>query len=185
MKVNSMKKQQGFLSGVLSLSAIKSFFQFSNISVYLIIGLVLVYGYYRITLLESQKETLEEKNGNLVEKVEERTEKYNDLVIDVEQFKKEVNENLAQQRRINEDLSNERIKNREKLSDLRSKFNETSGGKQRDFENLAREKPNLIEKRINDATRELGNEIEQITRNRDKSKEKSVSNSNNKENDEG
>ncbi|ASV44087.1 hypothetical protein PBI_SCTP2_72 [Salicola phage SCTP-2] len=158
MKYKLLSKQKGFIS----LGAIKSFFQFSNISVYLIIGTIALYGWYRINSLESENQELQSKNADLNVEVEETKKEYNDLVDDINEFRKQINQDIKKQQNITKELRETRIKNQKEISKLRQIFNQSSSGEQRDFENLARQKPDMIENRINDGTREFKKRLKSI-----------------------
>lgn len=164
MKFNSnISKQRGFLGG---LAKIKSFFQFSNFSVYLVIAGIVAFGWFRITLLQSQNETLNERNSNLNDQVENLTIRYNDLVEDIEEFKDNIREDLEDQQAIRRRIDQIDRENRRRIDEIRQIFGTTASGDERDIERIALERPTLLERRINDATREIGREIERASESR-------------------
>lgn len=136
------------------LTAIKSFFNFSNWSVYLIIGSVLVYGYFRIDALKSENELLE----NQVEEVVAANE---NLERNMNQFRAQVVQDLKQQELYANEIRESNVRNNEIISELYETFNTSADGSERDLVALSEAKPELIEKRINDATEKVFNNVEE------------------------
>jgi len=138
---------------MISLAAIKGFFSFSNLSVYLIIGSVLVYGYFRIEALKSEREVLETQ----IQVVEDKNEKLGKQFTD---FKTQVIGDLDEQRRISQRVAEANERNTKQLGELYDTFNTSADGSERDLEALSIAKPGLIENRINKATKEVFDNVE-------------------------
>lgn len=138
---------------MISLAAIKSFFSFSNLSVYLIIGSVLVYGYFRIEALKSERELLETQIAEVQDKNEKLGKQFTD-------FKTQVIGDLEEQRRISQRVSDANEKNAKQLGELYDTFNTSADGSERDLEVISIAKPGLIENRINNATKEVFDNVE-------------------------
>lgn len=135
------------------LTAIKSFFNFSNWSVYLIIGSVLVYGYFRIDALKSENDLLE----NQVEQVVSANEK---LERNMNEFRNQVVRDLNQQEQYANEIRESNERNNQIISELYETFNTSADGSERDLEALSEAKPGLIERRINDATKKVFDDVE-------------------------
>ncbi len=135
------------------LTAIKSFFNFSNWSVYLIIGSVLVYGYFRIDALKSENDLLESQ----VEEVVSANEK---LERNMNEFRNQVVRDLNQQEQYANEIRESNERNNQIISDLYETFNTSADGSERDLEALSEAKPGLIERRINDATKKVFDDVE-------------------------
>ena len=137
----------------MGLTAIKSFFNFSNWSVYLIIGAVLVYGYFRIDALKSENDLLE----NQVEQVVTANE---NLEKDMNEFRAQVVRDLNQQEQYATEIRESNERNNQIISELYDTFNTSADGTERDLEALSEAKPGLIERRINDATKKVFDDVE-------------------------
>lgn len=135
------------------LTAIKSFFNFSNWSVYLIIGSVLVYGYFRIDALKSENDLLE----NQVEEVVTANE---NLERSINEFRTQVVSDLNQQQQYATEIRESNERNNQIISELYETFNTSADGSERDLEALSEAKPGLIERRINDATKKVFDDVE-------------------------
>ena len=135
------------------LTAIKSFFNFSNWSVYLIIGSVLVYGYFRIDALKSENDLLE----NQVEEVVTANE---NLERSMNEFRTQVVSDLNQQQQYATEIRESNERNNQIISELYETFNTSADGSERDLEALSEAKPGLIERRINDATKKVFDDVE-------------------------
>lgn len=138
---------------MLSLGAIKSFFSFSNLSVYLIIGSLLVYGYFRIESLKSENENLETQIETVVEKNDRLAAQFTNL-------QNRVNTDLESQRRITARVNEANERNTRQLGELYNTFNISADGSERDLERLSIARPGLIELRINAATKEVFDNVE-------------------------
>lgn len=135
------------------LTAIKSFFNFSNWSVYLIIGSVLVYGYFRIDALKSENDLLESQ-------VEEVVTANQNLERDMNEFRNQVVRDLNQQEQYANEIRESNERNNQIISELYETFNTSADGTERDLEALSEAKPGLIERRINDATKKVFDDVE-------------------------
>jgi L-rhamnose mutarotase len=135
------------------LTAIKSFFNFSNWSVYLIIGSVLVYGYFRIDALKSENDLLESQ-------VEEVVSANKKLERSMNEFRNQVVRDLNQQEQYVNDIRESNERNNQIISELYETFNTSADGSERDLEALSEAKPELIERRINDATKKVFDDVE-------------------------
>ena len=135
------------------LTAIKSFFNFSNWSVYLIIGSVLVYGYFRIDALKSENDLLESQ-------VEEVVTANENLERDMNEFRNQVVRDLNQQEQYATEIRESNERNNQIISELYETFNTSADGTERDLEALSEAKPGLIERRINDATKKVFDDVE-------------------------
>lgn len=135
------------------LTAIKSFFNFSNWSVYLIIGSVLVYGYFRIDALKSENDLLE----NQVEEVVTANE---NLERSMNEFQTQVVSDLNKQQQYATEIRESNERNNQIISELYETFNTSADGSERDLEALSEAKPGLIERRINDATKKVFDDVE-------------------------
>lgn len=135
------------------LTAIKSFFNFSNWSVYLIIGSVLVYGYFRIDALKSENDLLE----NQVEEVVTANE---NLERSMNEFRTQVVSDLNKQQQYATEIRESNERNNQIISELYETFNTSADGSERDLEALSEAKPGLIERRINDATKKVFDDVE-------------------------
>jgi len=137
----------------VGLTAIKSFFNFSNWSVYLIIGAVLVYGYFRIDALKSENDLLESQ-------VEEVVTANQNLERDMNEFRNQVVRDLNQQEQYATEIRESNERNNQIISELYETFNTSADGTERDLEALSEAKPGLIERRINDATKKVFDDVE-------------------------
>jgi L-rhamnose mutarotase len=137
----------------VGLAAIKSFFNFSNWSVYLIIGAVLVYGYFRIDALKSENDLLE----NQVEQVVTANQ---NLERDMNEFRSQVVRDLGKQQQYADEIRESNERNNQIISELYETFNTSADGTERDLEALSEAKPGLIERRINDATKKVFDDVE-------------------------
>ena len=137
----------------MGLTAIKSFFNFSNWSVYLIIGAVLVYGYFRIDALKSENDLLESQ-------VEEVVTANQNLERDMNEFRNQVVRDLNQQEQYATEIRESNERNNQIISELYETFNTSADGTERDLEALSEAKPGLIERRINDATKKVFDDVE-------------------------
>ena len=138
---------------MLSIAAIKGFFSFSNWSVYLIIGAVLVYGYYRIDALKAENDLLENQ-------VEQVVEKNNRIANEFINFKNQVVNDLNEQKEMTARVNEVTTRNKKQMGELYDTFNTSASGKERDLEALSIAKPNLIESRVNDATKKVFDNVE-------------------------
>lgn len=138
---------------MLSLAAVKSFFSFSNWSVYLIIGAVLVYGYFRIESLNTENKMLENEVENIVEKNDR-------LATELTNFKDKVISDLEAQKGITEKVDASNKRNEKRMNDLYNTFNTSADGSERKLEELSIAKPNLIQIRINKATKKVFDNVQ-------------------------
>lgn len=136
------------------LSGIASFFKVSNLSVYLIIGSVLVYGYFRIDALKSDNENLETQ-------VETAIDANESLKTRMTNFENTVMRDLNQQQEISEQIEESNRRNALRMDEIYDTFNISADGSERDLEALSIAKPGLIERRINDATLEVFENVEE------------------------
>ena len=137
----------------MGFAAIKSFFSFSNWSVYLIIGAILIAGYYRIDSLKSENELLEGQ-------VESVVKENNKLAKNMKDFQEQVTRDLKQQSEYSREIQESNEKNNRIISELYDTFNTSADGEERDLEALSEAKPGLIERRINSATKKVFDDVE-------------------------
>jgi len=135
------------------LSAIKNFFNFSNWSVYIIIALVIIAGYYRIDALKNENAKLETEVENVVEE-------NNKIAQQMVSFQNQVQDDLIEQKQFADEMREANKRNNQAISDLYDTFNTSADGSERDLEALTVAKPGLIERRINDATKKVFDNVE-------------------------
>jgi len=121
--------------------------------VYLIIGSVLVYGYFRIDALKSENDLLESQ-------VEEVVTANQNLERDMNEFRNQVVRDLNQQEQYANEIRESNERNNQIISELYETFNTSADGTERDLEALSEAKPGLIERRINDATKKVFDDVE-------------------------
>ena len=120
---------------------------------YLIIGSVLVYGYFRIDALKSENDLLE----NQVEEVVTANE---NLERSMNEFRTQVVSDLNKQQQYATEIRESNERNNQIISELYETFNTSADGSERDLEALSEAKPGLIERRINDATKKVFDDVE-------------------------
>lgn len=131
----------------------KGFFGSSNIPIFLIIAGIVTFGWLRIKYLEAE-------NNNLHNQVTTVAQKYNDLATSVEKFKKQISNDLIQQQAINDKIDKIKKDSDKKINKLYNEFNYSKNGNKRNMENIAKQKPGLLQWSINNATKKVGKEIQ-------------------------
>jgi len=114
---------------------------------------VLVYGYFRIDALKSENDLLE----NQVEEVVTANE---NLERSMNEFRTQVVSDLNQQQQYATEIRESNERNNQIISELYETFNTSADGSERDLEALSEAKPGLIERRINDATKKVFDDVE-------------------------
>ena len=76
----------------------------------------------------------------------------------------DITDNINMIQEIQSGLLDSQRANAAEVASLQTKFNKNSAGKERDIGELAAAKPALIEKIVNKATKQLGVDIEEITK---------------------
>ena len=75
----------------------------------------------------------------------------------------DINNNMILLQEVQLSLAEDARASAAEVTELKSKFNTTSGGKDRDLGVIASAKPTLISKIVNKATGKMGEEIEELT----------------------
>lgn len=138
------------------LKAVGNFFGINNIPIYLIIIGVGIYGYLRIEALKSENDALAAEYVNVADKNEK-------LASDLTKFMDGVNRDLSAQKRINNTIERVNEENRSRIDELQDTFNKKANGEPRDLDKIAKAKPTLLERRINDATKKVFDDIEEFS----------------------
>ena len=113
----------------------------------------MVYGYFRIDALKSENDLLE----NQVEEVVTANE---NLERSMNEFRTQVVSDLNKQQQYATEIRESNERNNQIISELYETFNTSADGSERDLEALSEAKPGLIERRINDATKKVFDDVE-------------------------
>ena len=124
--------------------------------IWAIIVSIMVVGYMRIDNLSIKLDNEKQRSEQLEEQVEKIAKSYNE-------FSRQVNRDITDQRNITSVIKEGQEKNRKELEQLRDTFNYSADGSVRDIEKIIEKKPTLLQRRINDATKVVGQEIQQIS----------------------
>ena len=135
------------------LKAVGEFLGVNNLPVYLIIIAVGVYGYMRIDALKAENDALATEYKVVADKNER-------LAADLTRFMDSVTRDIKEQRVITQNLQKVDRDNQNRIKELQDTFTTKANGQSRDIDKIARAKPALLERRINDATKKIFDEIE-------------------------
>lgn len=124
--------------------------------IWVVLASVIIFGYMRIDNLNNQVAYQEELNQSLIQDVSAIEGRY-------DRMETRFNIDLKEQRKVSQDLVDSFVRNRKQINDLHNTFNYSASGQRRDLERIAIGRPTLLERRINDATKEVGKEIENVT----------------------
>ena len=124
--------------------------------IWAIIVSIMVVGYMRIDNLSIKLDNEKQRSEQLEEKVTQIAKSYNE-------FSMQVSRDIADQKNITRVIKEGQEKNRKELEQLRDTFNYSADGSVRDIEKIIEKKPTLLQRRINDATKVVGQEIQQIS----------------------
>lgn len=135
------------------IKAIKAFFSKSNIPIYAIIVMVLLFGYYKIQTLQANNETLQSRIENVVEK-------NNRIATEFIGFKNQVARDLAIQQDTYRRIQQANDRNNARIVELYTIFNQSSDGVTTDIERISRNDPALVQEKINEATKQVFRDVE-------------------------
>lgn len=138
------------------LKAIGNFFGINNIPIYLIIIAVGFYGNMRIEALKAENDALAAEYVNVADKNEK-------LASDLTSFMAGVKTDITDQKRISDNIEKINTENRSRMKELQETFNTKANGEPRDLDKIAKAKPSLLERRINDATKKVFDDIEEYS----------------------
>lgn len=124
--------------------------------IWAIIVSIMVVGYMRIDNLTIRLDNEKQRSEQLEEKVTQIAKSYNE-------FSMQVSRDIADQKNITSVIKEGQEKNKKELEQLRDTFNYSADGSIRDIEEIIEKKPTLLQRRINDATKVVGQEIQQIS----------------------
>lgn len=124
--------------------------------IWAIIVSIMVVGYMRIDNLTIRLDNEKQRSEQLEEKVTQIAKSYNE-------FSMQVSRDIADQKNITSVIKEGQEKNRKELEQLRDTFNYSADGSVRDIEKIIEKKPTLLQRRINDATKVVGQEIQHIS----------------------
>lgn len=124
--------------------------------IWTIIVSIMVVGYMRIDNLSIKLDNEKQRSEQLEEKVTQIAKSYNE-------FSMQVSRDILDQKNITSVIKEGQEKNRKELEQLRDTFNYSADGSVRDIEKIIEKKPTLLQRRINDATKVVGQEIQQIS----------------------
>jgi ribosomal protein L16 Arg81 hydroxylase len=110
----------------------------------------------RIQNLSYKLEVEQDKTDKLTNQISNLNDSY-------KKFSEDIKNDISSQKIILEILNSDRAKNTKELEELRKKFNQSSSGERRNLDLIIENKPTLLERRINDATKKVGEEIENST----------------------
>lgn len=124
--------------------------------IWAIIVSIMVVGYMRIDNLTIRLDNEKQRSEQLEEKVTQIAKSYNE-------FSMQVSRDIADQKNITSVIKEGQEKNKKELEQLRDTFNYSADGSNRNIEEIIEKKPTLLQRRINDATKVVGQEIQQIS----------------------
>jgi len=124
--------------------------------IWLLLISIIVFGYMRIQNLSYKLEVEQDKTDKLTNQISNLNDSY-------KKFSEDIKNDISSQKIILEILNSDRAKNTKELEELRKKFNQSSSGERRNLDLIIENKPTLLERRINDATKKVGEEIENST----------------------
>lgn len=124
--------------------------------IWVVIAAVIVVGWMRIDKLNLKLEIEEKENARI-------SANYEALASNYSEFSAKVSKDLKEQKELASAIQDQQRKNRDELVELRNTFNYKGNGAARDMDKIIESKPTLLEKKINDATKKVGAEIESIS----------------------
>lgn len=123
-----------------------------------------VYGYWRIHTLENNLERSDNQLRQVTSQYEVLVERYENLGDRFEKFSRDVQEDLAEQREVRSRISNMEREYQEEFNALRETFERDARGNRRDMDAIIDARPSHLEMIINNATRGIRDEFENIDR---------------------
>lgn len=124
--------------------------------IWVVLASILIFGYMRIDSLSNELSYQEQINSTLRQDVEK-------FESSLDRMTTRLNLDLMEQRRVTQELADNFVSNRNEINELHKTFTYSASGERRDLERIAIGRPTLLERRINDATKEVGKEIETVT----------------------
>lgn len=123
---------------------------------WVVVASVIMFGYMRLDSLSTQLEYQQAMNLQLEQDLNSVVRQYDSML-------SRIGADLLEQRNITQGLYDNFRDNNRQLNELERTFNYTASGLRRDLERIAIARPTLLQRRINDATKEVGIDIESIT----------------------
>lgn len=138
---------------------------FGGLSI-IVIFAVISYGVLKIQALNATVEAREQRIENVEERYNNLNSQYDMLSNDFQEFVTQVQEDLAEQRELNRAVRTVNQEYRQRVLDLENTFLYDSNGNPRDWDNIFDENPSALEQIINERTRGLRDEFENISTDR-------------------
>lgn len=136
-----------------------------GIAVAALIG-TLLYGYMKIQSLESTVDARDQRIELIESQYVSLRNQYLSLENDFTEFARQVNDDLEEQRMINQSIRNVNNEYRQRVNDLEESFMYDSDGNRRDWDEIFDERAEALEDIINENTRELRDDFKEVTSDR-------------------
>lgn len=134
-----------------------------GLAIITIVGLI-GYGVMKIQILNSNLENREQEIEQLTEETETLNRRYDSLEQDFNDFALKVNRDLERQRSINAEIREVNNEYKQRVTELEDSFNFDEDGNPRDWEEIFNEQADALEEIVNERTRGIRDEFDEITR---------------------
>lgn len=98
-----------------------------------------------------------------IETLNEKLDAATTTIVSYEKERSTIENNLKEQKKIDKKIVEKKEDNTKKVETLRDTLDKKANGEKRDLDNIANRKTTLLEKLINDATKEVGINITNVT----------------------
>lgn len=122
------------------------------------------YGYWKIQSLESELDHKDNQLRQMIGQQEVLSERYEALGNEFEQFSTQVKEDLSDQVEVRQRINDLEREYQREFDELKNTFERDARGNPRDIDAIIDRRPTHLERLINDATRGIRDEFENIGR---------------------